>query len=887
MPLRLLVVLAAAGALALLTQPSPSRSATAAATAADPYHAPAVVDTNPDPTIVETTITAKRATVDVGNGVTARALTFNGAIPGPTFKLEVGDTVIVHFRNALDEVTGIHWHGIELANEMDGTPLTQNQVRPGDSFIYTFTVTRPGIYWYHPHHHSSTNQVFKGMYGMIVVRDPHEAALASKRLLPPPERTLPIVLSDTTVCKAPGSNDAQTYPSNLPHVSGKPLPVQAGPTPKDLCETSPLDAHGEPRGPFAAGDIPNIQQHGPLGVSNEGQTVLTNGVNVGFRSGSPASPGGVFPTAKRFPVRADQQVRLQLVNASTTRYMRLRMTDHNGKHCTLFRLGGEGGLLDKLRLEGSRNPGTGFDPGFDRGDIVLPPGGRADVLTWTRCGESFGDPAAEPGLYTLWTEDYLRSTSTFANTPSVPVMHFDVSPNPDRPNGIDFSELMVAGAPLRPANDPVERLLSTNTTPLEPSTLQPPKQGLASPAITLSQGPNGFSMNDVHGTHDAGGDVGDVPHLGSTRYVLPGQTLELTTSNQTGSRHPFHLHGFSIQPLALTKLGAPTFTWDYREFVDTVDIPAGYTLRYRVRIDPRPQAGDPSDTTGGEVGRWMMHCHIFFHAEQGMLSELVVLDGPAFRNERPTVGILGHEFTATRGRRVLMHGIFSDPDGDPVTIRPPVDAETGQPIGEITQQLGTSKGSFLWEYTVPANEHDRLIKVGARDTKFASSQILVHMDAVDPAPQPTPTPTPTPKPAPGGNEPGPDATAPVLTKLRAKRAGPHVAFRFKLSEPAAVTLIVKRGRRRIARLSGAATAGPNTLMLHKRLRRGRYQVIARATDLAGNAAPPVKLRLAVGRRASRSLAVSARTRSARVFFCALDARGRSAQPAAEPQRHRS
>jgi FtsP/CotA-like multicopper oxidase with cupredoxin domain len=870
MPLRLLVVLAAAGALALLTQPSPSRSATAAATAAaDPYHAPAVVDTNPDPTIVETTITAKRATVDVGNGVTARALTFNGAIPGPTFKLDVGDTVIVHFRNALDEVTGIHWHGIELANEMDGTPLTQNQVRPGGSFVYTFTVTRPGIYWYHPHHHSSTNQVFKGMYGMIVVRDPHEAALVSQRRLPPPERTLPIVLSDTTVCKAPGNNDAQTYPSNLPHVSGKPLQVQPPPTPRDLCETSPLDSSGAPRGPFAAGDIPNIQQHDAGGISNEGQTVLTNGVNVGFRSGSPTSPGGVFPSAKRFPIRADQLVRLQLVNAATTRYMRLHMTDHLGRRCALFRLGGEGGMLDKLRVEG-RNPEVStFDPGFELGDIVLPPGGRADVIVWMHCNGSFGSPAAPSGLYTLWTEDYLRSTSTFANLPSVPVMHFDVAPNPDRPDGIADDEVMVAGAPLRPPNDLVERLPGTSTTPVDPGSLGKP--GLASSNITLTNGAGGFGVNDVHGTHDAGGDVGDAPHLGSTRYVLPGQTLELTTTNQTASRHPFHLHGFSFQPLALTKAGAPTFTWDYREFVDTVDIPAGYTLRYRVRIDPRPQAGDPADATGGEVGRWMMHCHIFFHAEQGMLSELVVLDGPAFRNERPTVGILGHELTVTRGRRVLMHGIFSDPDGDPVTIRPPVDAETGQPIGEITQQLGTSNGSFLWEYTVPANEHDRLIKVGARDTKFASSQILVHMDAVDPAPQPTPTPTPTPKPAPGGNEPGPDVTAPVLTKLRAKRAGPHVAFRFKLSEPAAVTLIVKRGRRRIARLSGAAAAGPNTLMLHKRLRRGRYRVIARATDLAGNATAPVKLRLAVGRRASRSLAVSARTRTARVFWCALDA----------------
>ena len=141
----------------------------------DPYSVPVIVDTNPDPNIVETTIVADEATVDIGNGVMAHAQTFNGQLPAPAFNLKVGDTVIVHFENHLDHPTGIHWHGIELANASDGTPLTQNQVAPGGSFLYKFRVSRPGIYWYHPHHHASTNQVFKGLYGPIVITDPNEA----------------------------------------------------------------------------------------------------------------------------------------------------------------------------------------------------------------------------------------------------------------------------------------------------------------------------------------------------------------------------------------------------------------------------------------------------------------------------------------------------------------------------------------------------------------------------------------------------------------------------------------------------------------------------------------------------------------------------------------
>src|SRR5437764_7228709 len=198
----------------------------------DPYSVPDVVDTNPDPNVVETTITAQESTVDIGNGITARAETFNGAIPGPTFHLKVGDTVIVHFVNHLASATGIHWHGIELPNSMDGTPLTKNNVAPGGTFLYEFKVNRPGIFWYHPHHHSSTNQVFKGMYGMIDVTDPSEAQLVGNGTLPSAAQTKDIVLSDTTVCKS--VNDTQTYAlgAGVPHVSGAALVAQAPPVPK-------------------------------------------------------------------------------------------------------------------------------------------------------------------------------------------------------------------------------------------------------------------------------------------------------------------------------------------------------------------------------------------------------------------------------------------------------------------------------------------------------------------------------------------------------------------------------------------------------------------------------------------------------------------------------
>ncbi|GJQ57061.1 MAG: hypothetical protein HKUEN07_36300 [Rhodocyclaceae bacterium] len=157
-------------------------------------------------------------------------------------------------------------------------------MQPGGSFSYRFHVTRPGIFWYHPHAMMPTDQVFKGLYGVVVVEDPGEAALVSRGVLPRQDYTL--MLSDTTVCKAPGRNDTATFPADpaLPwSLTAKGLGSFPGnnayPTPKDLCET-PRDGHGHPRpGPLAAGDIPNVQPPGNCGGKtscrvNEGQIVL-------------------------------------------------------------------------------------------------------------------------------------------------------------------------------------------------------------------------------------------------------------------------------------------------------------------------------------------------------------------------------------------------------------------------------------------------------------------------------------------------------------------------------------------------------------------------------------------------------------------------------------
>ena len=129
-------------------------------------------DTNPDPNVVEVAITAKIAEVEVAPGRTVRAWTYNGGLPGPLIRTKVGDRLIVHFVNELDEPTTIHWHGVRVPIEMDGVPgISQDPVKKGESFTYDFVVRDASLYWYHPHVMSAA-QVGYGLYGALLVEDP-------------------------------------------------------------------------------------------------------------------------------------------------------------------------------------------------------------------------------------------------------------------------------------------------------------------------------------------------------------------------------------------------------------------------------------------------------------------------------------------------------------------------------------------------------------------------------------------------------------------------------------------------------------------------------------------------------------------------------------------
>lgn len=122
------------------------------------------------------TLIASTTAWQIGPGRPVTAYAYNGTMPGPVLRGVVGDTFRVTLINNLPVATTIHWHGLPVPNGMDGVPgLTSPIVRSGESFTYVFDVWSPGTYWYHPHADSSA-QISRGLYGMLIVDPPADAA---------------------------------------------------------------------------------------------------------------------------------------------------------------------------------------------------------------------------------------------------------------------------------------------------------------------------------------------------------------------------------------------------------------------------------------------------------------------------------------------------------------------------------------------------------------------------------------------------------------------------------------------------------------------------------------------------------------------------------------
>ncbi|UUZ90180.1 multicopper oxidase family protein [Paenibacillus sp. P25] len=127
------------------------------------------------PADVKFELVAQRKQMTLASGAVIDAWTYNGEI-APELRVKHGDMVEVKLINQdIDSGVTIHWHGYNVPNAMDGVPgMTQNVVKPGQSFTYKFRAEQEGSYWFHSHQQAS-EQVMKGLFGTLIVEPKQDA----------------------------------------------------------------------------------------------------------------------------------------------------------------------------------------------------------------------------------------------------------------------------------------------------------------------------------------------------------------------------------------------------------------------------------------------------------------------------------------------------------------------------------------------------------------------------------------------------------------------------------------------------------------------------------------------------------------------------------------
>ena len=119
--------------------------------------------------VKEFDLTASVVRWNVLPDVPVLAYAFNEQVPGPRLQFTQGDRVRINVRNDLPEPTTVHWHGLDVPNQMDGpAEITQDPIPVGGTFTYEFNVNQAGTFFYHSHTAADRQQAL-GLYGALVI----------------------------------------------------------------------------------------------------------------------------------------------------------------------------------------------------------------------------------------------------------------------------------------------------------------------------------------------------------------------------------------------------------------------------------------------------------------------------------------------------------------------------------------------------------------------------------------------------------------------------------------------------------------------------------------------------------------------------------------------
>lgn len=150
---------------------------------------------------------------------------FNRQIPGPVLRVTEGDRVRVHFANHHTSNHTLHFHGLNVPNEMDGVAyghLHHLEVKPDETHTYEFIATPAGTHIYHCHV-NSPQHIDMGMSGVMIVE------AKDKRGEPKVDKEQVLLLDDWYVNdkgdQEPMAHPAMIHDANYFTVNGKSFPA--------------------------------------------------------------------------------------------------------------------------------------------------------------------------------------------------------------------------------------------------------------------------------------------------------------------------------------------------------------------------------------------------------------------------------------------------------------------------------------------------------------------------------------------------------------------------------------------------------------------------------------------------------------------------------------
>ncbi len=111
---------------------------------------------------IEMTVTERQ--IEVANGTTANAWTYNGSVPGPTIRATEGELLRVRLRNATSHDHNLHFHGRHSPLHDGWEP-----VPPGGETVYEIEAGPAGLHPYHCHTMPIDMHIAKGLYGVFIV----------------------------------------------------------------------------------------------------------------------------------------------------------------------------------------------------------------------------------------------------------------------------------------------------------------------------------------------------------------------------------------------------------------------------------------------------------------------------------------------------------------------------------------------------------------------------------------------------------------------------------------------------------------------------------------------------------------------------------------------